>query len=77
MRGREVAVVGVGYSPITRGVAADRTQALVACRAAIADAGLRPNDVDGVFESQLWGESPTLSRSTGCWASQTSPPTVT
>ena len=62
MRGQEVAVVGVGYSPITRGVAASRTQALIACRAAIADAGLHANDVDGVFESQLWGESPYFTR---------------
>src|SRR2546421_5320980 len=47
--GREVAVVGVGYSQIGRDV--PRTSgglALDACRAALADAGLTKDDVDGV-----------------------------
>ncbi len=54
---KTVAVVGVGYSELSRGDAPDpRRLTLDSCRAAIADAGLRPDDVDGLFE-YLHGDS--------------------
>jgi acetyl-CoA acetyltransferase len=55
---RSVAVVGVGYSPITRGGEHDvRRLTLTACRAALDDAGLQPNDVDAIVEYQFGGAS--------------------
>jgi acetyl-CoA acetyltransferase len=60
---KKVAVVGVGYSALSRGDAPDpRTLTLQSCRAAIADAGLEARDVDGVFEYlHRDGESPRTS----------------
>lgn len=48
---RQVAVAGVGYSELTRGENVDpRKLTYASCREAIADAGLRPADVDGIYE---------------------------
>lgn len=62
---REVAVVGVGYSALSRGGDVDRRKlTLDATRAAIADAGLVASDLDGIVQYQyLTGghESPTVS----------------
>jgi acetyl-CoA acetyltransferase len=53
---REVAVVGVGYSPIARAGVHDVNQLTrTACMGALDDAGLRPNDVDAVIEYQFGG----------------------
>ena len=49
--GRKLAVVGVGYSPVSR--KSDYTVlelATLACRAAIEDAGMSPKDIDGLAE---------------------------
>lgn len=57
--GREVAVVGVGYSPITRGgTASVERLAVTACKNAMADAGLTGRDIDGVFEYGFGFDSP-------------------
>jgi acetyl-CoA acetyltransferase len=56
--GRRAAIAGVGYSPITK--ASGRSvldQALEACRAAVADAGLTPTDVDGIASFMLMHDS--------------------
>jgi acetyl-CoA acetyltransferase len=56
---REAAVVGVGRSAVTRGESAPvESLALDACRNALADAGLRPSDIDGMFEYQFGWDSP-------------------
>jgi acetyl-CoA acetyltransferase len=58
---RPVAVVGVGYSPITRSGQPDiRQLTLTACRGALDDAGLSPADVDAVIEYSFGfrGDSP-------------------
>jgi acetyl-CoA acetyltransferase len=56
---RTSAVVGVGQSSVTRGPAQHVNQlALDACRSAIQDAGLRPGDIDAVFEYQFGWDSP-------------------
>jgi acetyl-CoA acetyltransferase len=48
---RKVAVVGVGYSRLSRGDSPDpRALTLQSCRAALSDAGLTASDVDGIFE---------------------------
>ena len=47
--GRRVAVAGVGYSPVGRRTGrALESLTLAACRAALDDAGLAPEDVDGM-----------------------------
>ena len=58
---REVAVVGVGYSPITRHGDADvRSLTSAACRDALDDAGIPATDVDGIVEYQFgFGDSPS------------------
>jgi acetyl-CoA acetyltransferase len=57
---RPVAIAGVGYSPISRGGQHDvRRLALQACRAALDDAALKPDDIDAVIEYQFGrGDSP-------------------
>lgn len=58
---RDVAVAGVGYSGISRSGGEDiRHLTLAACRAALDDAGLAADDVDGIVEYQfgMRGDSP-------------------
>jgi acetyl-CoA acetyltransferase len=53
------AVVGVGYAPTAlRGGPGKEQLTLQACRAALHDAGLHPEDVDGLFQSRFGPESP-------------------
>lgn len=48
---RPVAIAGAGYSPLSRGIRPDpRELTLTACRAAIADAGLVPADIDAIVQ---------------------------
>jgi acetyl-CoA acetyltransferase len=48
-RPQPVAIVGIGYSEFARSLEADgHEMAITACREALADAGLRPPDVDGI-----------------------------
>jgi len=57
--GRDVAAVGVGYSAITRGEdAVVERLAVEASANALADAGLRGSDVDGVFQYAFGWDSP-------------------
>ncbi|WP_413790954.1 MULTISPECIES: thiolase family protein [unclassified Pseudomonas] len=58
-KGREIAVVGVGYSNVYRGPSPS-VEALTttACLAAIEDSGLTAKDIDGIFEYQIGNESP-------------------
>ena len=57
--GRQVAVVGVGYSPISRdGEASVDHLAVTACRNALDDAGLQGRDIDGIFEYAFGWDSP-------------------
>jgi len=53
---RKAAIVGIGYSTIHRelGVATKPLNA-TACLEALADAGLRPNDIDAIFEYPATG----------------------
>jgi acetyl-CoA acetyltransferase len=56
---RDVAVVGVGYSELSRaGEPNARRLTLAAARDALADAGLRGPDLDGIFEYKFGPESP-------------------
>ena len=56
---REVAIAGAGSSPITRnGGAPVERLAVLACKAALDDAGLSGKDVDGVFEYSFGWDSP-------------------
>lgn len=56
---RDVAVVGVGYSDLSRAGEPDPdVMSLVATRAALADAGLQASDLDGIFEYKFGPESP-------------------
>lgn len=58
-KGREIAIVGVGYSNVYRGTSPSvESLTTTACLAAIEDAGLVANDVDGIFEYQIGNESP-------------------
>ena len=51
MSARELAIAGVGYSPISRDSGLTVLQsAAYACKAALGDAGLAPKDIDGVAE---------------------------
>jgi acetyl-CoA acetyltransferase len=57
---RDVAVVGVGYSALSRvGEPAPRRLTFDALSAALDDAGLTGADVDGIFEYKFGPESPT------------------
>lgn len=56
---RDVAIVGVGYSPLSRAGSPDsRLLTLAAVRDALADAGLTGPDIDGIFEYKFGPESP-------------------
>ena len=56
---RDVAVAGVGYWPPVRSGHFDiREITLAACRAALEDAGLAPNDVDGIVQYSFGSDSP-------------------
>jgi acetyl-CoA acetyltransferase len=58
---QQVAVVGVGYSPVSRSGEHDiRQLTLTACQAALNDAGLAPSDIDAIIEYQFGarGDSP-------------------
>jgi acetyl-CoA acetyltransferase len=57
---RDVAIVGVGYSDISRhGTPDPRRLTFDAVTAALAEAGLAGRDVDGIFEYAFGPESPT------------------
>jgi acetyl-CoA acetyltransferase len=56
---RDVAVVGVGYSELSRtGEPDPRRLTLTAAKGALSDAGLRSTDIDGIFEYKFGPESP-------------------
>jgi acetyl-CoA acetyltransferase len=56
---RDVAIAGVGYSELSRAGEPDpRRLLLAAAGEALADAGLRGTDVDGIFEYKFGPESP-------------------
>lgn len=56
---RPVAVVGVGYSELSRkGEPHPNSLAITAAKAALSDAGLPATDVDGIFEYKFGPESP-------------------
>ncbi|VEG43613.1 acetyl-CoA acetyltransferase [Mycolicibacterium flavescens] len=56
---REVAIVGVGYSPLSRtGEPNPNALALTAAKDALSDAGLPSAAVDGIFEYKFGPESP-------------------
>ena len=56
---REVAIVGVGYSDLSRAGEPDpRRLTLTAAKDALSDAGLRSADIDGIFEYKFGPESP-------------------
>jgi len=56
---RSVAIVGVGYSELTRaGEPNPRSLTLAAAKAALQDAGLNGTDLDGIFEYKFGPESP-------------------
>lgn len=56
---RPVAIAGVGYSDLTRrGEPNPNSLALTAANAALVDAGLTADDVDGIFEYKFGPESP-------------------
>jgi acetyl-CoA acetyltransferase len=60
------AIVGVGYTPLTANSGTSTLDlALQACRAAIADAGLTPADVDGVATYSMGDSSPAQAVATG------------
>ena len=53
------AISGVGYAPTAlRGGPGKERLTVDACRAALEDAGLRPEDVDGLFEYRFGPDSP-------------------
>ena len=57
---RDVAIAGVGYSPISReGSPHPRQMTFTAVTEALADAGLTGADVDGIFEYKFGPESPS------------------
>src|ERR1700675_3960871 len=59
MEGRAVAIVGVGQSPVYRDVEVRAEQiAVTAAKAALADAGLRGDGIDGVFQYAFGWDSP-------------------
>ena len=56
---RDVAIVGVGYSPLSRdGTPNPRALTFTAVENALADAGLSGADVEGIFEYKFGPESP-------------------
>ena len=57
---RDIAVVGVGYSPLSRdGAPNPRGLTFTAVQESLADAGLQGSDVDGIFEYKFGPESPS------------------
>ncbi|MGD9793861.1 MAG: thiolase family protein [Acidimicrobiia bacterium] len=57
---RDVALVGVGYSPLSRDPIADpRRMTFISVMEALGDAGLVGADVDGIFEYKFGPDSPT------------------
>jgi acetyl-CoA acetyltransferase len=59
--GRDVAIVGVGYSKLSRGDDPDsRVLTLDACRGALSDAGVEAREVDGMFQYTHGPESPRV-----------------
>lgn len=57
--GREVAIAGVGLSPVSReGEPRVERLAVTACKNALDDAGVAPADVDGVFQYSFGWDSP-------------------
>ena len=62
MTGCGVAIAGIGYSAFSRGPCpAIERLTTDAALAAIADAGLEPGDIDGIFEYQYAADSPMTS----------------
>ena len=56
---REVAIVGVGSSPATRDESVKvEPLTLTACKAAMDDAGLTSDDIDGLFQYTFGFDSP-------------------
>lgn len=56
---REVALVGVGYSELSRaGESNPKALALAAAKSALAEPGLTSSDIDGIFEYKFGPESP-------------------
>jgi len=56
---REVAIVGVGYSELSRtGEPNPNALALAAAKNALSDAGVTKTDIDGIFEYKFGPESP-------------------
>jgi acetyl-CoA acetyltransferase len=59
MEGRQVAIVGVGQSPVYRGEdQRSERLAVTAGKAALDDAGLRGADIDGIFQYNFGWDSP-------------------
>jgi acetyl-CoA acetyltransferase len=57
---RDVALAGVGYSPLTReGIPNPRQLTFAAVTEALNDAGLKGADIDGIFEYKFGPDSPT------------------
>jgi acetyl-CoA acetyltransferase len=57
---RDIAIVGVGYSPLSRtGTPDPRGLTFTAVQESLADAGLHGSDVDGIFEYKFGPESPS------------------
>ena len=56
---RDIAVVGVGYSPLSRTGTPDPRLTFTAVQESLADAGLQGSDVDGIFEYKFGPESPS------------------
>jgi acetyl-CoA acetyltransferase len=57
---RDIAVVGVGYSPLSRtGTPDPRGLTFTAVQESLAEAGLQGSDVDGIFEYKFGPESPS------------------
>ena len=56
---RVAALAGVGWSRVFRGAGPDvETLTAEACLAALGDSGVRPADIDAIFEYQVGSESP-------------------
>lgn len=57
MGGFSAAITGVGYTPFTKAGPPVLELAVDACRAAIADAGLQPSDIDGIASFMVLRDS--------------------